>query len=188
MTRRILAFVTAILAVLSIAAPNSAESASTQRSRTAASNADQVVLVMTGVIGPGSYRQFRRAVSRGKPDLIVLDGPGGILDEAILIGDEIRRRGLATLVDADAFCASACAVVFLSGRTKYMGRGAHVGLHAASYLDGRADAEATTLMASYLRGVGVPRSILRRMAATAPDDISWLTQAEQKALRIRAVK
>jgi len=187
MTRPIVAFVTAaILAVLSIAAPNSAESAST-RSRSAGSNGDQVVLVMTGVIGPGSYRQFRRAVSRGKPDLIVLDGPGGILDEAIMIGDEIRRRGLATLVDADGFCASACAVVFLSGRTKYMGRGAHVGLHAASYLDGRADAQATTMMASYLRQVGVPRSILRRMAATAPDDISWLTKAEQKALRIRAL-
>jgi hypothetical protein len=42
-------------------------------------------------------------------------------------------------------------------------------------------------MASYLRQVGVPRSILRRMAATAPDDISWLTKAEQKALRIRAL-
>ncbi len=142
---------------------------------------------MTGVIGPGSYRQFRRAVARSKPDLIVLEGPGGILGEAIRIGDEIRRRGLTTLVDSHGFCASACAVVFLSGRTKYMGRGAHVGLHAASYLDGRADAEATIVMATYLERVGVPHNILRRMAATAPDDISWLTRAEQRALRIRAI-
>jgi hypothetical protein len=186
MTRGIFAFVAAaVLAVASVAMPSPAESASTRRS--GGSDGDQIVLVMTGVIGPGSYRQFRRAVARSKPDLIVLEGPGGILGEAIRIGGEIRRRGLTTLVDANSSCASACAVVFLSGRTKYMGRGAYVGLHSASYMDGRADAEATSVMASYLSGVGVPRSILRRMARTAPDDISWLTRAEQRALRIRAI-
>ena len=188
MTSRIVAAITAaVLAFVSVGLPSPAESASTARSRGAGPEQSQVVLVMTGVIGPGSYRQFRRAVARAKPDLIILDGPGGILGEAIRIGNEIRRRGLTTLVDANRSCASACAVVFLSGRTKYMRRGAHVGLHAASFIDGRADAEATDYMASYLRQVGVPRSILRKMAATAPDDISWLTRAEQRALKIRAV-
>ena len=67
------------------------------------------------------------------PELVVIDGPGGVLGEAILIGEEIRRRHLDTLVAAHHSCASACAVVFLSGHTRYLGAGATVGLHSASY-------------------------------------------------------
>jgi hypothetical protein len=143
---------------------------------------------LSGVIQPGAYRQFRSAISRGEPALVVLDSPGGVLGEALLIGDEVRRRGLNTLVGPNDSCASACAVVFLSGRTKFMGKGASVGLHSAFNLDGKVDKQATQIMASYLSGVGVPKSLLRRMAATGPTQMRWLTRAEQKALRIRAMK
>jgi membrane-bound ClpP family serine protease len=142
-------------------------------------------LLVSGVIGPGSYDEFRAALMQGSPDLVVLDGPGGILGEALLIGEEVRRRKLSTLVESNRSCASACAIVFLSGRTKYLGAGAAVGLHAASYIDGRADPEATAVMAAYLRQVGVPNATLKRMARTAPSDIRWLTRAEQKALGIQ---
>jgi hypothetical protein len=150
------------------------------------SDREQVILVLSGVIGPGAYREFRRAVRRAKPDFVLLEGPGGVLGEALLIGQEIRRRGLNTLVAAGGQCASACAVVFLSGRTRYVGRNAAVGLHAASDRRGRANAQATNLMSNYLGSVGVPRNIRRRMAATSPQDIRWLTRAEQKALKFRS--
>jgi membrane-bound ClpP family serine protease len=142
-------------------------------------------LLVRGVIGPGSYDEFRAALVRASPAIVVLDGPGGVLGEAILIGEEIRRRQLDTLVAANRSCASACAVVFLSGHTRYVGAGASVGLHSASFADGRADPEATAVMAAYLRRLGVPTSTLQRMARTAPSDIRWLTQAEMNAIGIR---
>jgi hypothetical protein len=145
-------------------------------------------LLVTGVIGPGSYEEFRSALEHGTPELVVIDGPGGVLGEALMIGQEVRRRHLNTLVGAHRSCASACAVVFLSGRSKYVGAGAVIGLHSASYADGRADPEATAVMADYLRGVGVPNATLRRMASTAPSDIRWLSKGEQKAMNIRAFK
>lgn len=145
-------------------------------------------LLVSGMIGPGSYEEFHAALMRASPELVVLDGPGGVLGEALLIGQEIRRRHLTTVVGPHRSCASACAVVFLSGRTKLLGSGASIGLHSASYADGRADPEATAIMAEYLRGVGVPRATLKRMAQTAPSDIRWLTRAEQKAMGIRAFK
>jgi hypothetical protein len=144
-------------------------------------------LLVSGVIGPGSYEEFRLALMRGAPELVVIDGPGGVLGEALMIGEEVRRRQLNTMVAARHSCASACAIVFLSGRNKYVGPGAEIGLHSASTADGRSDPEATALMARYLSGVGVPGSTLRRMARTAPSDIRWLTQAERKALRIRVL-
>lgn len=148
---------------------------------------EATVLMVSGVIGPGSYDQFRSAIERSKPQLVVLEGPGGILGEALLIGEEVRRRQLNTMVGPNRSCASACAVVFLSGHTKYLASGAAVGLHSASFADGRADPEATELMAAYLRAVGVPSTTLERMALTAPDKIRWLTRPEQEALNIKVV-
>jgi hypothetical protein len=153
---------------------------------TARASDEPEALLVSGVIGPGSYDEFRNALMHSSPQLVVLDGPGGILGEALMIGEEIRRRNLDTLVGPNRSCASACAVVFLSGRTKYMASGAAVGLHAASFADGRADPEATEVMAAYLRGVGVPNATLKRMARTAPSDIRWLSRAEMRALGIRA--
>lgn len=146
---------------------------------------ESTALLVSGVIGPGSYDEFRAALMNSSPDLVVLDGPGGILGEALLIGEEVRRRQLDTLVGPNRSCASACAVVFLSGRVKYLAPGASVGLHSASFADGRVDPEATQLMAEYLRALGVPNSTLRRMARTAPSNIRWLTRAEQQAIGIR---
>jgi hypothetical protein len=142
-------------------------------------------LLVTGVLGPGSYDEFRSALMHATPEMVVIDGPGGILGEALLIGEEVRRRHLTTLVGPHRSCASACAVIFLSGRTKYLGAGAVIGLHSASFADGRADPEATAVMADYLREVGVPGATLRRMAHTAPSDIRWLTAAEKTAMGIK---
>jgi hypothetical protein len=144
-----------------------------------------VALVMTGMIGPGAYKKFRRTLDRSRAEVVILDGPGGVLGEAILIAEEVRRRGLKTAVAANGRCASACAIVFLAGRTKSMGDGAAVGLHSASFEDGRADPLATGIMAGYLSQLGVPASTLRRMASTAPSDIRWLSRSEQRALKIR---
>ncbi len=176
---------TAVLIVLSLGDPSAAAPRSKRERNARSGQGEEVVLVMTGVIGHGSYRKFRRLVSRSRPAYVVLDGPGGVLGEALRIGEEVRRRGLTTVVIPNAHCASACAVVFLSGRTKYMGDGAAVGLHSASSLDGRASPEGTGIMAGYLRSVGVPRNILRQMSKTAPSEIRWLSRAERRALGIQ---
>lgn len=167
------------------ALPGGAAAGAAGRATTATPN-ENTVLMVSGVIGPGAHRKFQAALSRANPALVVLDSPGGILGEAIMIAEEVRRRGLSTLVNAHRSCASACAIVFLSGRTKYMGTGAAVGLHSASYADGRSDPEATEVMAAYLRQLGVPQRTLSHMALTAPSDIRWLTVTEQRAMNIKA--
>lgn len=187
----------AVLAFLSLVVPTNVRAGneerdefyrSLHRNRGAVSTGEgPTALLVSGVMGPGSYDEFRAAVMRTTPELVVLDGPGGILGEALLIGEEIRRRKLNTMVGPNRSCASACAIAFLSGRVKYLGTGGAVGLHSASFADGRADPEATEIMAAYLRGIGVPNATLRRMARTAPNEIRWLTRAEQRAMGIKAV-
>jgi hypothetical protein len=144
------------------------------------------IFVLKGRLGPGSYDRFRISVTRVKPDLIVLDGPGGRLLEAILIGREIRRRGMATAIRKNKTCASACAVVYLSGRKKYAGQGAAIGLHSASDGQGHRDSDANRFMLNYLGRVGVPATVLRSVLTAAPDTMRWLDQRDRNALNIRA--
>jgi hypothetical protein len=153
-----------------------------------AAAAEGSALLMTGVIGRGSYERFHAAVARVTPAIVVLDGPGGNLGEALLIGEEVRRLGLGTVVGANRSCASACAIVFLSGRTRYVGKGAAIGLHPAAFPDGSVDPRATQAMALYLGRVGVPSSTLEALATTTPGEIRWLSPSELAALGIRTLE
>ena len=185
---RIFMLVVAAVLAASLFFGNGASAASRTKASVAAKKGDFIAMRLSGVIGPGSYRKFHRIVRQAKPDLIVLEGPGGVLGEAILIAHEIRRRGIPTVVRPNAVCASGCAIMFLAGRSKYMGKGAKLGLHSASFLDGEMDPEATGVMAAYLAEVGVPSITLRRMAMTGPDHIRWLTRSEQMAIGIKVLK
>ncbi len=141
---------------------------------------------LKGRLGSGSYDRFRKSVTRMKPVLIVLDGPGGRLLEAILIGREIRRRGIATAIRKNRTCASACAVIYLSGRKKYAGQGAAIGLHSASDGEGHRDVAANRFMLNYLGKVGVPAPLLRSVLTAAPNTMRWLDERDRNSLNIRA--
>jgi hypothetical protein len=142
----------------------------------------QHALILSGPMVPGTYQRFRAFLENGDPQFVVLDGPGGQLIEAVLIGTEIRRRGLSTVVRANRSCASACAVAYLAGKQKYAGSGAAIGLHPASNRSGHFDASATELMFAYLRDMGVPAGLLQ--AKLSPATIWWLSGSDRRALKI----
>lgn len=144
------------------------------------------VIAMTGVIQPGAYEVFYTVVSRANPNLVVVSGPGGDLATALRIATEVRRRGFDTAVPPGEYCASACAVIFLSGRTKYIARGAKVGLHSASNLDGSFSREGTAIMGRFLAQVGVPSRVIARMEQRRGNEMYWLGSSDKQALDIVA--
>jgi hypothetical protein len=143
------------------------------------------VLVLTGVIRPGTFKRFVADISRRKPEMIIVEGPGGRIFESMLIGTEIRRRSIPVLVRANHLCASACAVIFLSARTKLLGAGAKIGVHSAANGHGQRDPSANRLLTSYLQSIGVPDSLVRQVTAVPPGEIRWLTKAELRTLHIQ---
>ena len=153
----------------------------------AAARANDAVVAMTGVIQPGAYEAFHTVVKRARPNLVVVSGPGGDLGTALRIASEVRRRGFDTAIPQGEYCASACVVIFLSGRTKYIAKGAKLGLHSASNLDGSHSREGTAIMGRYLSQVGVPRSVISRMEQRRGNDMYWLGDSDKRALRIVAM-
>ncbi|MDE4913915.1 hypothetical protein PQI07_24905 [Methylobacterium sp. 092160098-2] len=57
-----------------------------------------------------------------------LTSDGGLVEEGAAIGALVAARGLATYVP-DA-CASACTLIFVRGRTRYLATGGRLGFHA----------------------------------------------------------
>jgi hypothetical protein len=59
-----------------------------------------------------------------------LDGPGGYIVDALDIGDIVHRRGFSTVVSRNnGDCASACALLFLSGYHAIIQRNSHLIFH-----------------------------------------------------------
>ena len=92
------------------------------------------VLLLFGAIEEGDAERIIATLdAEGDPDLIALHSPGGIVQEALTLGREVRARGIDTAVLSGAICMSACPFLFASGVAREASRGGAIGLHQIYY-------------------------------------------------------
>ncbi|MBN9604814.1 MAG: hypothetical protein J0G33_17980 [Afipia felis] len=160
-------------------------------------------LAISGEIGAAATVWFREKLDDaklGEGDFVVLSSPGGQVDQALIMGDVIRSRGLTTMVaKADAtgrlrpsYCASACVLVYAGGKIREAFPGSALGVHqfttelprSADFgRDIVADTQKTTgIILDYMTRMGVSPSILQAMSATR--DIRWLNDKETFDLKL----
>lgn len=160
-------------------------------------------LIVSGEIGAAAAIWFREKLDAAKlaeGDFVVLSSPGGQLDQALIMGDVIRSRGLTTMVaKADvngslrsSYCASACVLIFAGGKIREAFPGSVLGVHqftteAPKSADFRrdivADTQKTTgIILAYMTRMGVSPSIFQAMSATR--NIRWLTEKETFDLKL----
>ena len=94
------------------------------------------VVALQGTITRAAAFAFEAASARAeslgcaKPWLL-LESPGGTLDDGIELGKSVRLKGLRTLTRET--CASACALIFLGGTERWLiGPRARIGFHQAA--------------------------------------------------------
>lgn len=79
-------------------------------------------LFATGAVGGEDFQSFRAQLSQpGLRRLVLVDSPGGDLWTALTVGEAVRDAGLDTV--AVGRCLSACAVMFVAGKTRGFGSG-----------------------------------------------------------------
>ena len=159
----------------------------------------RAVLAVSGKIGPAAASWFRKELDDAnlRPgDTIAFASPGGDVDQAIIMGAEIRKRGLNTAVatfDAEgrmraASCASACVLTFAGGTSRFGVPGSRLGVHRFRAEGGRSeDPVADTqrmvgLILGYMTRMGVASSFMEAMSAT--DDIRWLTAQQAGDMKL----
>jgi hypothetical protein len=79
------------------------------------------VVSLAGTIVKGDAEKLRTVIGAQRFGLgsIVLDSPGGEVDEAIRMADLVRPLFVAVTVAPGRFCASACFFVWLAGSPRY---------------------------------------------------------------------
>jgi hypothetical protein len=155
-------------------------------------------LAISGEIGAASANWFRDKLNEGHladGDAVLLSSPGGDLNQAIVMGEIIRSRGLATAVgvaDASgrvrpAYCASACVLVFAGGKIRYGVEGSMLGVHQFEATTPMRDPVASTqrvagLLLGYMTKMGVSSSVVQAMSQTR--DVRWLGVEEATAMNL----
>jgi hypothetical protein len=158
----------------------------------------RAALAIRGTIGDASASWFREridGVHLAAGDVILLSSPGGNLDQAILMGEIIRSRGLVTAVGvvdstggiSPSYCASACVIAFAGGETRFGIEGSKLGVHrfstTAQMDDPVADSQRVTgMLLGYMKKMGVSSSVVEAMSETR--DIRWLGAKEASAMNL----
>jgi Predicted periplasmic protein len=159
------------------------------------------VLTLTGTIDPGSAARFAEEVAaRGEyVSTVLLDSPGGSVNDALEIGRLIQEKAYATEVRDGGLCASSCPIIFASGAERRAGRDAAIGVHqiyaaalSASPVDAlsvagiaMADAQSVTAEVSrHLGASGVDPAVWLHALETPPDRLYYLSVEELERYRL----
>jgi hypothetical protein len=158
-------------------------------------------LLIKGTIGAAAASWFRDRLDEAdlaKGDVVVLSSPGGDLNQAIIIGEVIRSRGLATAVGdinssghiRPSYCASACVLAYAGGTTRFGIEGSMLGVHRFVTLSPGRDPVAETqrtagVVLNYLTRMGVSSAVAEAMSAT--DKVRWLDTKEAAAMNLATV-
>ncbi len=157
-------------------------------------------MAVSGTIGrraaAGWFRDRLDEAHLKAGDAVVLSSPGGQLDQALIMGEVIRSRGLVTAVGIfdssdrmkPSYCASACVFAYAGGTVRIgASRGSKLGVHrftsGGSGQDPVADTQRTTgIVLGYMTRMGVSPSVVEAMTTTS--DIRWLSPKEATDTRL----
>jgi hypothetical protein len=153
-------------------------------------------LMAKGSIEAGAAERFAAEIAkRGSyVTTVVLNSPGGSLEDALAMGRLIREKGMATQVEAGATCASSCPLVFAGGVERRAGAKAAIGVHQAfaavapatmGSAAGMANAQRVSARCQkYLQEMGVDPALWIHAMETPPARMYFLSSAELMALRL----
>lgn len=154
-------------------------------------NKDEIVIHMAGEILPGDavrFFSFIKAIPALPIALFDLDSPGGIINEAGVIGDSIRSSQMGTAVVHGHKCTSACFMLFAAGVHRYVTPDVFIGVHGAA--NSETGTETLTsyamdvAMARTLRVWGLPTDIVGRMVTTRNNEIYQLDIGDLRSMGV----
>ncbi len=142
------------------------------------------VLLISGMIDDGTVEKLDTALKSidvlpyGLP-VILLDSPGGSVDEALEISALLDRVPVHTVVPDGARCASACAsIIFVAGSARTVEEFGALGQHSCSR-GGIADSECNEEISNHAVSHGVSYgSIAAFITYVAPSEIMWFSRED----------
>ncbi|MBK1718297.1 hypothetical protein [Thiocystis violacea] len=150
------------------------------RLRTAWLRIDNVEIV------PGFAQRTIADLRRRKAIGLVINSPGGSVDEARKLGRYLRANGLRSAVDG--YCASACVDVLAGGVERYVTSGAKLGIHQSKVPRRYSSHEGGQLYVAdaflYLREMGVDADVAIAAAAVPNNQVLLISLSDALATKL----
>jgi tetratricopeptide (TPR) repeat protein len=130
---------------------------------------------MEGVIRKGDEKVFDKALlaGGGDPPIVFLNGLDGDVETAVAIGKAIHAKELVTGVVEHSICVSACALVWLGGRTRFAEPGVSIGFRPPGKA-GESRQDRHSLVEAYLEQLGFRSGAVSYMSEMEADETRWL--------------
>jgi len=143
------------------------------------------VIKLDGEIDLDSALNFHRAIQADpKAKLLVLNSPGGLVQIALLIAEDVYERKLSTYISSTDGCYSACSFIFLAGAERKVD--GKLGVHQISATDptkpnGLVSAQSSISdILDVLTRFKTPIGVMTIMFKTPPNDVHVFTPEEIK--------
>lgn len=137
------------------------------------------VVQLSGVISPNTANDVSNALDRADiwphgAVVLLLDSPGGSVDEALKVSSVLNGRTVHTVVPDGARCASACAsIIFIAGTYRTVGIFGALGQHSCSR-GGIADEVCNEAIVAHALEHGVSRGAIASFVSyAAPSEMIW---------------
>src|SRR6478609_5553948 len=148
----------------------------------------RVWVTFEGDIVLSDVLQFQQKTSTISKATVVMNSGGGSAIAGIGIGRIIRLRNYMTLVPDNASCASACAIAWLGGTTRFMAAKARIGFHAAYNKEtGLETGAGNALIGSYLSQIGLSDRAVLYVTRASPRSMTWLTMSDAQETGIEVL-
>ena len=143
-------------------------------------------IFVVGDIESGDAERFKEA-AKVENAVVLLESEGGLVAEAIEIGNAIRLKGFSTGVINGSVCNSSCGLIWLAGSPRGLSKSAKVGFHAAYAQSGGHVAEsgvANALVGRYLTLLNLPERMVTFATSPPPSEMGWITESNYSRLGI----
>lgn len=147
----------------------------------------QGAILVTGDITVQDRDEFLIKIAPFSSGVVMLDSRGGSAYAGIEMGKAIRMRGFTTWVPSGSLCASACAMAWLGGTRRLMGKNALIGFHSVYQIDNGKPIETgsgNALYGAYLSQLGLSDRAIMYLSDAAPTSMNWLTPAQAESFGI----
>jgi hypothetical protein len=144
------------------------------------SGTNPAIIIVTGPFYMADGDRFGMATSEIQKAVVFFDSTGGNALAATTMGWHIRKKGFQTAVANHGYCASACALAWLGGTSRFLGKGARIGFHSAA-MDGARSDYTNALVGDYLtRLLGYSSQTVYYITKAEPQSMTWLTEQDAK--------
>lgn len=148
-----------------------------------------------GRIEPGTAARFDDFLTAQGDEVkaLYLHSPGGSVRDALLMSARLRKKGINTVVPANAYCASSCPIILAGGAKRVVGNKAWVGVHRVFTSEaeqgdmarGMSEAQAITAeIQQHLRDMGVKPDVWLHAMRTPSENLYVFTRAQLADYRL----